>query len=50
MINLFDKIQNRPYNEPRNKNVDEKSKFSGTSPERLWLVRIVVERKTENGL
>lgn len=34
----------------RNKNFDEKSKFSRTCPERLWLVRIVVERETENGL
>jgi len=35
---IFDKTQNRPYNEPRNKNVDEKSKFSRNCPERLWLV------------
>lgn len=38
---IFDKAKNTPYNEFRNKNVDEKSSVAKTYPERLSVVRLV---------
>ena len=38
---IFDKLKLTPYNELRNKNVDEKSSFAKTYQERLSLVRLV---------
>ena len=38
---LFDKNKNSPYNDFRNKNVDEKSRFLKSSTERLRMVKVV---------
>ena len=38
---FVDKNKNSPYNEFRNKNVDEKSRFLKSSTERLRMVKVV---------
>ena len=38
---FVDKNKNSPYNDFRNKNVDEKSRFLKSSTERLRLVKVV---------